>query len=377
MAGTSQRSPITIAAKITAMPVATVLCTRKNSSTGKMPTHARKMPISTRPTRSRVRPRSSSRVVVGSDAVAYRAMIVTMRARDDEREVEGQRGCLVAHAERAEVLLPPLRVAGAQHRGERADHEERREHEREQHRREVHRRQERHVGGEGEGDAREDRAGEREHDGADEALLEHVGQADPAEQRDDGVRDRERRDVEPVQAGARHVEPGRRVVRAPPGAGAGRSSTRPSTKAMSAVTAPPMPTYSPSEPGPEIASSRPQNATNETAPPDDEERRPEEQRDRLEGLGTGGRMPQHPGDRRRFGPRGTPFARATAWGRSRRPRMPVAVPRVHGAAQREGPRSTAQPRHPLAAVGRYESVGSSTSSIEPCTKPAHSYAARR
>ena len=42
-----------------------------------MPTHARKMPIRTSPTRRRLRPRSSSRVVVGSDAVAYRAMIVT------------------------------------------------------------------------------------------------------------------------------------------------------------------------------------------------------------------------------------------------------------------------------------------------------------
>ena len=133
-------------------------------------------------------------------------------AGDDECDVEGQRGCLVAHAERAEVLLPSLRVAGAQHRGERADHEERREHQREQHRREVDRRQERHIGGEGEGHAREDRAREREHDGADEALLEHVGQADPPEERDHGVRDRERHHVEPVQAGAGHVEPGRRVA---------------------------------------------------------------------------------------------------------------------------------------------------------------------
>ncbi len=36
---------------------------------------------------------------------------------------------------------------------------------------------------------------------------------------------------------------------------------------MRATIAPPMPTYSPSEPGPEIASSRPQNSTNDTVPP--------------------------------------------------------------------------------------------------------------
>jgi hypothetical protein len=36
---------------------------------------------------------------------------------------------------------------------------------------------------------------------------------------------------------------------------------------MSAVTAPPMPTNSPSDPGPEIGRSRPQNTTKETAPP--------------------------------------------------------------------------------------------------------------
>ena len=45
------------------------------------------------------------------------------------------------------------------------------------------------VRGHGEADAREHRARQREDDGALEALLEQVGDADPAEQRDDRVGD--------------------------------------------------------------------------------------------------------------------------------------------------------------------------------------------
>ena len=289
-------------------------------------------------------------------------------ARDDERDVEGQRGCLVAHAEGAEVLLPPLRVAGAQHRGERADHEERREHEREQHRREVHRRQERHVGGEGEGDAREDRAREREHDGADEALLEHVGQADPPEQRDHGVRDRERRDVEPVQAGAGHVEPGRRVVehrRVPVPRDQDATQDERDERRHRPADADVLPEGA----GPGDREVAPPERDERDHTSDREERRPEEQRDRFEGFGTGGRMPQHPGDRRRFGHEAPRSLVRPPGGRSRRPSMPVAIARVHDAARHEGDgRDGCRGIRPRTQ----ESVGSSTSSIEPCTKPAHS-----
>ena len=253
--------------------------------------------------------------------------------------------------------------------------QERREHEREQHRREVDRRQERHVGGEGEGHAREDRAREREHDGADEALLEHVGQADPPEERDHGVRDRERHHVEPVQAGAGQVEPGRRVAehRRMPVPGDEHASEHECDERGDGAT------------DPHVLAERAGPADREVLTPerderdrttDREERRPEEQRDRLEGFGTGCRLPQHPGDRRRFGHEAPRSLVRPPGGRSRRPRLPVAVPHVHAGERRGRPRQTGAAAS-ARGRGRYESVGSSTSSIEPCTKPAHSYAARR
>ena len=221
-----------------------------------------------------------------------------------------------------------------------------REHEREQHRRQVHRREERHVGGEREGRRPRGSAPASGNTTAPRKLCSStVGQADPAEQRDDGVRDRERGDVEPVQAGARarraRATASRSTAAVPvPGdedAAEHEGDERGDRPADAHVLA-------------ERARARrsggrcPQNTTNETTP------RP--RRTPPRGAARSTRGIRHwppdaaaPGRSTTIRSRGTPFVRATAGWAVAAPSS-VPAPRVHAGRRRGRPASGCHDRHP-------------------------------
>ena len=133
------------------------------------------------------RPTSASQVVRDVDRERR-----DQQAAGDQRAVEDPARQVVEGAELTEVDLPPLRVGRGDHRGERADHDERHQQRRHALRRHPRHRQVDDVGREAEGHGHQHDGPERDDRQADEAQPEQAEAGVRREEGERGVHDHDR-----------------------------------------------------------------------------------------------------------------------------------------------------------------------------------------